>query len=156
MLRADSVTFAYPGARRARFGRGAKPGEPPAVCDVSLTIARGEIVGLLGPNGSGKTTLLRVLAGLLVPQSGHVWLDGQALSALGRIGVARRIALVPQETISTFDYRVIDMVLMGRYPHLGPLALEGPDDGTTLGEFLERGRYSRPFVEQHLVIELES
>ncbi|MEK7705751.1 MAG: ABC transporter ATP-binding protein, partial [Myxococcota bacterium] len=47
--------------------------------DVSLTVEKGELLGLLGPNGAGKTTLLRVLAGVLEPEHGTVWLDGRAL-----------------------------------------------------------------------------
>jgi iron complex transport system ATP-binding protein len=95
---------------------------------VSLALERGEVVGLLGPNGSGKTTLIRVLAGLLVPDAGRVLLDGRPLATLARRDVARRIALVPQDTHTVFDYTVLDMVLMGRFPHLGPLTLEGPGD----------------------------
>jgi iron complex transport system ATP-binding protein len=116
VLRAADVTFSY--------GRGQR-----VVLDgVSVTADRGTIVGLLGPNGSGKTTLLRVLGGLAAPVSGHVELEGRPLAAFARRDLARRIALVPQETQAAFDFTAIEMVLMGRYPHLGPFALEGPDD----------------------------
>lgn len=132
MLQADSVTVTYPDTLRRAWrsrGPGLNEGGPqPALDDVSMSVTRGNIVGLLGPNGSGKTTLIRVLAGLLAPQSGQVLLDGRPLTSLRRREVARRLALVPQDTAATFDYQVIDMVLMGRYPHLGPLSLEGPDD----------------------------
>lgn len=132
MLQADSVTVTYPDTLRRAWrsrGPGLYDGGPqPALDDVSMSVTRGNIVGLLGPNGSGKTTLIRVLAGLLAPQSGQVLLDGRPLTSLRRREVARRLALVPQDTAATFDYPVIDMVLMGRYPHLGPLSLEGPDD----------------------------
>jgi iron complex transport system ATP-binding protein len=96
--------------------------------DVSLAIERGTLTGLLGPNGCGKTTLLRLLAGILQPHAGTVTLDGRALSDLSRRAVARRIAVVPQETHPAFDYRAIEMVLMGRHPHLGAFELEGPRD----------------------------
>jgi iron complex transport system ATP-binding protein len=95
---------------------------------VSVACAPGDLVGLLGPNGSGKTTLLRLLAGLLKPRAGAVTIDGTPLSHLTRTAVARRIAVVPQETHPAFDYSVLEMVLMGRYPHLGPFALESPED----------------------------
>ena len=96
--------------------------------DVSLEVQRGELVGVLGPNGSGKTTLLKVLAGTLTPESGSVFLDGRPLGEWSRRHVARHVALVPQETHAPFDFTVLDIVLMGRYPHLGPFTLEGPDD----------------------------
>jgi iron complex transport system ATP-binding protein len=116
MLRAADLSFAY-----ARGGALVLDG-------VSLTAARGRIVGLLGPNGSGKTTLLRVLAGILVPQTGHVELDGTPIDRITRRDLARRIAVVPQETHAAFDFTALEIVLMGRYPHLGPFALEGPAD----------------------------
>jgi iron complex transport system ATP-binding protein len=95
---------------------------------VSFAIPRGRIVGLLGPNGSGKTTLLRIIAGTLTPDRGRVEIDGTSVTALSRRAIARRLAVVPQETHSTFDFTVEDIVLMGRYPHLGAFELEGPDD----------------------------
>lgn len=128
MLRVDRLSFAY--------GRGPTSAHP--VLDaVSFTVARGSIVGMLGPNGSGKTTLLRSIAGTLEPQSGSVLLDGQPVRSFRKRDLARRIALVPQETYSTFDFTVLDMVLMGRYPHLGPFELEGADDLSIARDALE-------------------
>jgi len=95
---------------------------------VSVQIPQGGLVGILGPNGSGKTTLLRLLGGLLKPNAGRVLLDGIDLSALPRTTVARRIAMVPQETQLAFDYSVLEMATMGRYPHLGAFEIEGPRD----------------------------
>jgi len=94
----------------------------------SFEVGAGTILGLLGPNGSGKTTLVRIVAGVLKPQSGHVWIGGRPIEQLTRRDLARRVAVVPQETHTTFDFSVIDMVLMGRYPHLGPFELEGAAD----------------------------
>ncbi len=128
LLRVDSVCFGYGSARRP-FGRLAgEAGDRLVLNEVSLTIDPGLIVGLLGPNGSGKTTLIRILAGLLTPLRGSVMLDGQPLAAWSRRQLARRMALVPQETNAAFDFSVLDMVLMGRYPHIGTFALEGPQD----------------------------
>ncbi len=116
MLQADSLTFSY------------RAGARPVLDAVSLSIARGDLVGILGPNGSGKTTLLKMLAGTLAPSSGKVRLEGRSLATWQRREVARRIALVPQETFAPFDFSVLDIVLMGRFPHLGTFALEGPAD----------------------------
>jgi iron complex transport system ATP-binding protein len=96
--------------------------------DVSVQVRRGTILGLLGPNGSGKTTLLKLLSGTLTPQRGTVSIDGHALSTLSRREIAKQIAVVPQETHSAFDFSALEIVLMGRYPHLGALEIEGAAD----------------------------
>jgi ABC-type cobalamin/Fe3+-siderophores transport system ATPase subunit len=96
--------------------------------EVTIDVPRGSLTGLLGPNGCGKTTLLRLLAGILTPQSGTVTLGERRLADLSRREIARHIAVVPQETHPAFDYTVMEMVLMGRHPHLGAFELEGPYD----------------------------
>jgi iron complex transport system ATP-binding protein len=103
---------------------------------VSLTIPRGGLVGILGPNGSGKTTLLRLLSGTRRPFSGRVLLDNRPLDRYSRRDIARRIAVVPQETELAFEYSVLEMVLMGRHPHLGLFELEGPADLAIAREML--------------------
>jgi len=95
---------------------------------VSLEVRPGSRVGVLGANGSGKTTLLRVLGGTLGPDRGRVTLDGEDVRRFSRRSLARRIASVPQETHLAFDYTVLEIALMGRYPHLGPFELEGVRD----------------------------
>jgi iron complex transport system ATP-binding protein len=95
---------------------------------VTVAVEPGSFTGLLGPNGGGKTTLLNLMSGVLKPRAGAVTLDGAEVSAMPRRQLARRIAVVPQETHPAFDYTVMEMVLMGRHPHLGPFALEGPRD----------------------------
>ena len=114
MLRVDDVSFAYGGSR--------------VVHGVSFDVAAGALLGLIGPNGSGKTTLLRLLAGTRRPSSGRVLLDGVASTAWNRAAVARRMAVVPQQSHVAFDYTVLEVVLMGRYPHLGAFGVEGPRD----------------------------
>jgi iron complex transport system ATP-binding protein len=96
--------------------------------NVSVTVASGSLTGLLGPNGCGKTTLLNLLSGVLQPRHGVVSLNGEPLTGRSRRDIARHLAVVPQETHPAFDYTVMEMVLMGRHPHLGPLELEGPRD----------------------------
>jgi len=116
ILEAAAVSFRYD--RRG----------PQVLEGVSVSVPRGAIVGLLGPNGSGKTTLLRLLSGTLTPAQGRVAIDGTDVETLSRRDLARRIAIVPQETHSAFDFTALEIVLMGRYPHLGRFELEGIDD----------------------------
>jgi iron complex transport system ATP-binding protein len=113
-LQATGVSFAY--------------GPAPVLEGVTLGVERGGLLGLIGPNGSGKTTLLKILAGMLSPDRGEVRLDGRPLSSLMRRDLARHVAVVPQETQLAFEYSVLEMVLMGRHPHLGTFELEGPRD----------------------------
>jgi len=115
MLRASDVVFAYRGRR-------------PVLRGVSMEVPESGFVGILGPNGSGKTTLLRTLAGAVRPASGRVTLDEVDLGDISRQVIARRMAVVPQETHLAFDYSVIEVVLMGRYPHLSTFEIEGPED----------------------------
>lgn len=114
MLRADAVSFGYDTAEVLRH--------------VSMGVASGGLTGVLGPNGSGKTTLLRLLGGLQTPSAGQITLDGRDIPTYPRGMLARRMAMVPQETHMAFDYSVLELVLMGRYPHLEAFAVEGPID----------------------------
>ena len=123
MLQAIDVSFSY-----RRSGPDPVRARHQALTAVSLAVERGDLVGILGPNGSGKTTLLNVLAGGLTPRTGSVTLDGRAMTAWSRREIARRLAFVPQDTHAPFDFTVLDLVLMGRFPHLGAFALEGPED----------------------------
>jgi iron complex transport system ATP-binding protein len=120
----ESWEFGLPQVGNVSFAYG----ERLVLQDVTLAVPRGRIVGLLGPNGSGKTTLLRIMAGTLPPFAGRVHLENTDVARLSRRDLARRIAVVPQETHATFDYTALDIVLMGRYPHLGPFELEGASD----------------------------
>jgi cobalamin transport system ATP-binding protein len=104
LLEADGLSFAY-GAR-------------PVLAGVSLGIARGELVGVIGPNGCGKTTLVRLLAGVLAPTAGSVRLEARPLAAWRRRELARRLAVMPQDTPVEFPFTVLEVVLMGRAAHL--------------------------------------
>jgi ABC-type cobalamin/Fe3+-siderophores transport system ATPase subunit len=123
MLQATDVWFGY-------------DERTPVVRGVSLTVPAAGIIGILGPNGSGKTTLLRMLAGTRHPQRGSVTLDGAPLTRFSRAALARRMAVVPQETQLAFDYTVSEVAMMGRYPHLGPFEIEGPADLAVIEETL--------------------
>lgn len=127
MLRADNISFGYPAHAATRF----------TLSDIALTVERGSLTGLLGPNGCGKTTLLKLLSGVLRPSRGAVTLDGRRVEEFSRRELARHVAVVPQETHPAFDYSVMEMVLMGRHPHLGIFQLEGPADLAIAREALD-------------------
>ena len=114
MLRAEGVSFGYEGGFSLQ--------------EATVAVSPGSLTGLLGPNGCGKTTLLRLLCGVLRPQNGRVLLGDRDIESMARRDLARHVAVVPQETHPAFDYSVLEMVLMGRHPHLGAFQLEGPAD----------------------------
>lgn len=90
--------------------------------NVSLTIARGEVLGLVGPNGSGKSTLMRLLAGLVRPDRGRVMLDGRPMGEMSQRQIARQIALVAQSAETSDRVTVRDAVALGRTPWLDAMS----------------------------------
>ncbi|MGE0798751.1 MAG: heme ABC transporter ATP-binding protein [Lautropia sp.] len=89
---------------------------------ISLAVAPGEVVGVLGANGAGKSTLLAALAGELPVADGQVAFDGRPLGAWPRAELARRRAVLPQSSLLTFDLPVATVIEMGSYPHDGTVA----------------------------------
>jgi iron complex transport system ATP-binding protein len=116
---ASGVEFGYGGAFR--------------LAGASFEVAEGEILGLVGPNSSGKTTLLRLLSKVHAPDRGEIRFRGQPLGAMGRLALAREVAVVPQEEQLAFPVSVEELVLMGRFPRAAGRLFEGPED-------LARGR----------------
>ena len=98
-----------------------------ALAGVDLTLEPGSVVGLLGPNGAGKSTLVRALSGV-AGFTGSVIVAGDDLRGLPRKEVARRIAVVPQEPRFDFPFTALEVVVMGRHPHLAGLAFESAHD----------------------------
>ncbi|HEX8560243.1 MAG TPA: ATP-binding cassette domain-containing protein, partial [Pyrinomonadaceae bacterium] len=80
--------------RGLRFAYG--DGQPEVVRGASLAVERGRLSAVVGANGSGKSTLIRLLAGLLKPTAGEVFLGGEPLSRVEPRARARRVAYVPQ------------------------------------------------------------
>ncbi len=112
-------------------------GGSPVLKGVTFEARPGEVVGLIGPNGAGKTTLLRVLAGLLRPDSGKVWLRDLPFESLTASERARNIAFMPQHDAS-HPFTALETVLMGRYAHLGRFQLEGKQDRKIAREAMAR------------------
>ncbi|QXB21577.1 siderophore ABC transporter ATP-binding protein EitC [Lelliottia amnigena] len=115
-----------------------KVGKKVIVNNVSLTVSRGQTVGLLGPNGSGKSSLLRVLAGLRRPHSGCVTLDDKNISQIAKKQLARRVAFVEQHGMTEANMRVRDVVKLGRIPHHSPFSNWSAQDDETVTAALER------------------
>jgi ABC-type Mn2+/Zn2+ transport system ATPase subunit len=84
---------------------------------VSLKIAPGEVVAMIGPNGAGKSTLLKVLSGELIPSDGEVGIAGRPLATWSFLELARRRAVLPQDSTLSFPFTALEVVLMGRTPH---------------------------------------
>ena len=114
IVEARSVGFAY--------------AKTPVVNDVSLTLPRGAVGALIGANGSGKSTLIRLLAGLLTPSSGLVFVDGVSLATIPLRERAKRIAYVPQSTTMVFPFTALEVVLTGRSPYSGRFRFESHND----------------------------
>src|SRR5258705_13683520 len=106
LLEAERVSFAY--------------GPRVVLSEVSVAVAPGELVGVIGPNGCGKTTLVRLLSGVLAPRAGSVRLRGAALGAYRRRELARRLAVVPQDPTLGFPFTAPAGVPIGRGPDLPP------------------------------------
>lgn len=87
--------------------------------NVGLTLAPGRVTAVIGPNGAGKSTLLRAISGELKPDAGTVSFAGQPLSAWPAAELARRRAVLPQESDLRFPFRVEEVVRLGRVPHPG-------------------------------------
>ncbi len=88
---------------------------------VSLEISENSVTGILGPNGVGKTTLLHLLLGWNRPDSGSIEINGRPIGSYSRKEMGRLIGLVPQYEHISFEYSVLEYVLLGRTPHLGSL-----------------------------------
>jgi len=96
--------------------------------DISFRVGKGECIGIIGPNGSGKSTLLKTMSKVLKPSSGRIVLLGKELELYSAKELARQMAFVPQDTSVDFDFTCLEVVLMGRNPHMKRFELEGRRD----------------------------
>jgi len=96
--------------------------------NINLSIKEGSFVSIVGPNGSGKSTFLKNLSRYLKPQKGIVMLGNDDITKLSQKEISKRLSVVPQNILVEFDYKVKDIVLMGRHPYVKRLKGETPED----------------------------
>jgi iron complex transport system ATP-binding protein len=116
LLTINDLTFSYDSTRAS------------ALTQVTFEIDAGTITSILGPNGAGKTTLLHLLLGLRKPASGSILLEDVPLDQYSRRSLSQWMGLVPQSEHVSFEYTVLEYVLLGRAPYLSPLELPGGKD----------------------------
>ncbi|MFV0406935.1 MAG: ABC transporter ATP-binding protein [Propioniciclava sp.] len=124
VIRAEHLSFGY--------SAGAK-----VLDDLTFEVSAGEVLMVLGANGCGKSTLLRVLLGERRRLSGTVTLDGDDVNQLSTVELARRVAMVFQDHHAPFPFSAIDVVTMGRTPHLSALGLPSRKDRDLCREALD-------------------
>ncbi|MDV7393834.1 ATP-binding cassette domain-containing protein, partial [Arthrospira platensis SPKY1] len=94
-------------------------GGKPILNEVSANFCVGEVSAIIGPNGAGKSTLLKILSAAFLPDSGLVLLDEKPIATMAAEDLAKRRAVLSQESLLQFDFTVEEVVLLGRIPHLG-------------------------------------
>ena len=106
--------------------------------DVSFTVKEGDFVGIIGPNGSGKTTLLKSISRTLKPYKGTIMLDKTDIYSIKSVDLAKQMAIVPQESNIGFSFTALDIVLMGRNPHMKRFQMESEKDMTIVRKAMNR------------------
>jgi iron complex transport system ATP-binding protein len=106
--------------------------------DVSFTVNEGDLVGIVGPNGSGKTTLLKSISRTLKPYTGTILLDKTDIYNIKSMDLAKQMAIVPQESNIGFSFTALDIVLMGRNPHMKRFQMESESDLTIVRKAMNR------------------
>lgn len=113
-------------------------GMRPILQDISFSAQEGEDVYILGPNGVGKSTLFRCIMGHLKPTKGEVMLMDRPASHYSPRELAQKVAYISQNCHPTFNYSVLQLVLMGRTPYLSPFASPSAEDEYLANEMLEK------------------
>ncbi|MGD0057144.1 MAG: ABC transporter ATP-binding protein [Methanomassiliicoccales archaeon] len=103
-------------------------GSSDVLADVTFEASDGDVIGIIGPNGSGKTTLLKCVNRALSPRVGTVLIDGRDYVELTRREIAGNIGVVPQNSVVSFPFTVLDIVMMGRTPAIERFERESEKD----------------------------
>lgn len=105
---------------------------------VSIHVDEGEFVGLLGPNGSGKSTMLKTIYRTMKRESGEVDLDGRDVDTLPLKESALMLSVVTQHNYFNFDFKVEEVVMMGRTPHKRSMEMDNEEDRRIVRDALEK------------------
>lgn len=106
--------------------------------NVNFTVNEGDFVGIIGPNGSGKTTLLKSVSQTLQPYKGTILLDKTDIYSIKSVELAKQMAVVPQESNIGFSFTSLDIVLMGRNPHMKRFQMETQKDLAIVKEAMKK------------------
>lgn len=105
--------------------------------DISFDIKKGLFLSIVGPNGSGKSTILKLLNNIYYPRSARILIEGKDINSFKKKDLARKMALVAQETIINYEFTVEEVVLMGRHPYKGRFERENKNDSEIIRQALE-------------------
>lgn len=106
--------------------------------NLNLHVKNKEFVGIIGPNGSGKSTILKAIYRVLTPEKGDILINGRKINTMSLKETAREMAVVSQHNEMSFDFTVLDMVLIGRFPHKGFMERNKIEDYKKVKESLEK------------------
>ncbi|MCK4617624.1 ABC transporter ATP-binding protein [Candidatus Aerophobetes bacterium] len=96
--------------------------------NIDFSAKGGDFIGVVGPNASGKSTLLKSISKVLKPHTGVVLLNERDVHTLKSAEIAKNLAVVPQESVISFTFTALEVVLMGRTPHLNRFKMESTQD----------------------------
>ena len=113
-------------------------GEHEVLRGVSFSVEPGQLVALLGPNGVGKSTLFKCMLGLLKNFSGDTVINGKSVKKMTAMELAREVAYIPQWHYPSFNFSVIDMVLMGTTSQISRSAVPGREQIETAEQALDK------------------
>lgn len=95
---------------------------------IDLAVTNNKFIGLIGPNGSGKSTLLKAIYGVIKPSFGEVFISDKSINSYNKKSIAKTLGVVSQFNNINFDFKVIDIVLMGRAPYKKLLEQDNKND----------------------------
>lgn len=105
--------------------------------NITFNVREGEFLSIIGPNGSGKSTLLKTLNRLTQIKNGSILIDNINIEEYKSKDLAKKIALVPQDTTMDYEFTVEDVVAMGRHPYKGRFERENQEDKDIVYEAME-------------------